>query len=118
MESIARILPSRTEGTIAAPPSKSAAHRALICAALAGGGRIDGILPSADMRATLGAALERHHLPIADTATLDDYLPGVALDKKRSGTDIDLALLKTIGESFIYRLPVALLGGFLRGEEI
>lgn len=64
------------------------------------------------------AALERHHLPIADTATLDDYLPGVALDKKRSGTDIDLALLKTIGESFIYRLPVALLGGFLRGEEI
>ena len=64
------------------------------------------------------AALERHHLPIADTATLDDYLPGVALDKKRSGTDIDLALLKNIGESFIYRLPVALLGGFLRGEEI
>lgn len=55
MESIARILPSRTAGTIAAPPSKSAAHRALICAALAGGGRIDGILPSADMRATLGA---------------------------------------------------------------
>ena len=64
------------------------------------------------------AVLERHGLPIADTATLDDYLPGVALDKKRSGTDIDLALLRRIGEGFLYRMPVALLGGFLRGEEL
>lgn len=64
------------------------------------------------------AVLERHGLPIADTATLDDYLPGVALDKKCSGTDIDLALLRRIGEGFLYRMPVALLGGFLRGEEL
>ena len=40
---------------------------------------------------------KRQGLPIADTATLDDYLPGVALDKKRSGTDIALALLRRIG---------------------
>lgn len=40
-------------GTIAAPPSKSAAHRALIAAALTGQSRIDGILPSDDMKATL-----------------------------------------------------------------
>lgn len=62
--------------------------------------------------------LERYHLPIADTATLDDYLPGVANDKKRSGSSIDLVLLHDIGDSFLYRLPLSLLGGFLRGEEI
>ena len=62
--------------------------------------------------------LERYHLPIADTATLDDYLPGVANDKKRAGSAIDLVLLHDIGDSFLYRLPLSLLGGFLRGEEI
>ena len=61
--------------------------------------------------------LEQYHLPIADTATLDDYLPSVGMDKKRSGSSIDLALLHTIGDSFIYRIPLSLLGGFLRGEE-
>ena len=62
--------------------------------------------------------LKKYHLPVADTATLDDYLPGVALDKKRSGSHIDLALLHTIGDSFVYRLPLTLLGAFLRGEEL
>lgn len=62
-------------------------------------------------------ALQRYDLPIADTATLDDYLPGVANDKKRAGDTIDLALLHTIGDSFIYRLPLSLLGAFLRGED-
>ncbi len=62
--------------------------------------------------------LKRYHLPVADTATLDDYLPGVANDKKRAGKHIDLALIKDIGEGFVYRLPLSLLGGFLRGEDI
>ena len=62
--------------------------------------------------------LTRYGLPVADTATLDDFLPGVANDKKRSGKYIDLALLHDIGDSFVYRLPLSLLGGFLRGEEI
>ena len=43
----------RIGGRITPPPSKSAAHRALLCAALAGNGTVDGILPSEDMRATL-----------------------------------------------------------------
>ncbi len=46
---------SSIAGTIAAPPSKSAAHRALICAALAGEGCVHGINDSDDMRATIGA---------------------------------------------------------------
>ncbi len=61
--------------------------------------------------------LQQYDLPVADTATLDDYLPGVANDKKRAGNYIDLALLHTIGDSFIYRLPLSLLGAFLRGED-
>lgn len=53
--SIVRIVPSVIEGTLTPPPSKSAAHRALICTALAGGGTVTGYQPSADMRATVSA---------------------------------------------------------------
>ena len=50
-----RILPGRAHGSVAAPPSKSAAHRLLLAAALARGeSRIHGISESEDMRATLG----------------------------------------------------------------
>ena len=42
-------------GTVTPPPSKSAAHRALICTALAGRGRVRGIIDSHDMQATLHA---------------------------------------------------------------
>ena len=42
-------------GSVDAPPSKSAAHRALICSFLAGGGNVEGIIGSNDMKATLGA---------------------------------------------------------------
>ncbi len=46
--------PSQIKGRAAAPPSKSVAHRALICAALSGGGSVRGVIDSDDMRATLG----------------------------------------------------------------
>ena len=43
-------------GTLAAPPSKSMAHRALLCAALAGGtSRVDNLAHSQDIDATLAA---------------------------------------------------------------
>lgn len=45
------VQPGTVSGRITPPPSKSAAHRALICAALAGGSTVDGVLPSADMQA-------------------------------------------------------------------
>lgn len=45
---------SSFNGTVAAPPSKSAAHRALICSFLAGGGTVEPIIDSNDMRATTG----------------------------------------------------------------
>lgn len=49
------IHPSAISGSIVPPRSKSAAHRALIAAALAGGGEVRGVQPSDDVLATLGA---------------------------------------------------------------
>lgn len=48
------ILPSTARGSVVAPPSKSMAHRLLICAGLCNGlSRISGIAPSQDVLATL-----------------------------------------------------------------
>ena len=49
-----KISPSSLCGTVSAPPSKSAAHRALICSFLSGGGSVEPIIDSNDMRATVG----------------------------------------------------------------
>lgn len=49
-----QVLPGQVGGAISPPPSKSAAHRALLCAGLAGQGTVQGILPSMDMQATIG----------------------------------------------------------------
>lgn len=48
------VSPSKLNGNITAPPSKSAAHRALICSFLAGGGTVFPIINSKDMQATQG----------------------------------------------------------------
>ena len=53
--SIVKLKNSILKGEISIPPSKSAAHRALICSFLAGGGDVEGIIESADMKATTGA---------------------------------------------------------------
>ena len=51
---IAEIRPSKGRGTMEAPPSKSMAHRLLICAGLSEGKSvIEGISSSEDMKATL-----------------------------------------------------------------
>jgi len=66
MRQTAIFLPSRPTGTIAAPPSKSMAHRLLICAGLANGeSAVRGVAPADDLLATmdclraLGARCER-----------------------------------------------------------
>lgn len=48
-----KISKSKLNGSIHIPPSKSAAHRALICSFLAGGGNVSPIIDSKDMKATL-----------------------------------------------------------------
>ena len=53
---IVKIHPARCCGTVRVPPSKSMAHRALLCAAFADGvSELSGITGSEDMEATLGA---------------------------------------------------------------
>ena len=47
------IIPSKLSGTVNVPPSKSYTHRALIAAALAGGGRVKRPLFCEDTLATL-----------------------------------------------------------------
>lgn len=65
-------------------------------------GTLDRLLP----------VLQAYGLPTADPAPLSAYLGGTALDKKRSGESIDLVLLRTIGESFVHRIPLAELPAF------
>ena len=48
-----KINPSRAKGTVGAPPSKSMAHRALICAALTDGSVVNNLSFSDDISATL-----------------------------------------------------------------
>ena len=48
------IRPGTARGTVAAPPSKSMAHRLLICAGLADGeSLVEGVDPSEDILATI-----------------------------------------------------------------
>ena len=51
---IAKIYPSSCHGNVLIPPSKSMAHRAIICASLASGiSRIDNVTYSQDILTTI-----------------------------------------------------------------
>lgn len=85
---------SKASGTIAAPPSKSMAHRALICGALSHGSKIDNIEYSNDILATLDclAALGAKIEKCGSTVTLGNLDPFVAkettLDCRESGSTL------------------------------
>ena len=67
------IKPGAARGAVSAPPSKSMGHRMLICAGLSGGPcRVEGIIPSEDMLATLDclSALGVEYDWQGDTVTL------------------------------------------------
>ena len=64
---IAKIQKSNISGTVQVPPSKSAAHRALICSFLAGGSNVSPLIDSKDMQATLGViSALKGDKPVAD----------------------------------------------------
>ena len=70
---IVKVSPAHLSGAVAAPPSKSLGHRALLCAGLAhGSSRLTGISDSQDMLATLDglAALGAQAERAADGALL------------------------------------------------
>ncbi len=106
-----RIIPGRARGTIAAPPSKSAAHRLLICGALAGDSRVRGLEMSEDILATLDCldALGYKYSLSGNTATFSGKVKGTG----------DL-LCRESGSTLRFMIPIALLEGekkTLRGSK-
>lgn len=104
---IAKIQKSNISGTVQVPPSKSAAHRALICSFLAGGGNVSPLIDSKDMQATLGViSALKGDKPVADCiesgSTLRFMIPVAA------------ALGKTVNFVGRGKLPERPIGDYLR----
>ncbi len=111
---IVTIKKSVAKGTIAAPPSKSMAHRALICGALSGGSKIENIEYSNDILATL------------------DCLSALGATVEKSGNTIQLGCLNPFiskeatldcresGSTLRFMIPLCMLSGnkiTLKGSE-
>ena len=101
------ILPQKAQGTVKAPPSKSMAHRLLICAAMAEGkSRIGGLSLSEDVSATLDclASLGISYSQNADEVTVygtdvTRSVPNAAFNCRESGSTLR------------FMIPIALLSG-------
>lgn len=56
---------------------------------------------------SLKEVLKSLNIPLTpDIATVKDLLEIIAVDKKNSGNDITLILLKDVGEGFLYKIPL------------
>lgn len=104
---IAKINPSVLKGNIVAPPSKSMAHRYIICASLAKGkSRINNIAYSEDIKATLdcvealGANVERGE----DFVVIRGFSPFDAKPKTALG-------VRESGSTLRFMIPIAMLSG-------
>lgn len=102
------IKPGVASGKVAAPPSKSIAHRLLICAGMCEGESfIDGIADCEDVDATidclraLGAACER---------LADGRMRVIGCDMKKAMPSLPLPCRES-GSSLRFFLPIALLSG-------
>lgn len=61
----------------------------------------------------LAEVLKKNSLPVSSSFAKKDVLKAVLHDKKISGSFIDLAVLKSIGSSFIHRVPCSKIAYFL-----
>lgn len=99
-----RITPAPLKGTVKIPPSKSAAHRALICAALAAGeSNISPVYPTEDLSATTRgcAALGAQISPDGLSLKVRGIVPGAA---PPSPVEIDCG---ESGSTLRFLLPIA-----------
>ncbi|MBQ8146231.1 MAG: 3-phosphoshikimate 1-carboxyvinyltransferase [Clostridia bacterium] len=97
---------SRAEGKAFAPPSKSYAHRLLICGALANGSSIiDGVSESVDMEATLGCirALGASYTKTGDRVSING---GINKENKKR-----ILNCFESGSTLRFFIPIALLTG-------
>lgn len=94
---LVKVSPARCRGTVAVPPSKSMAHRALLCAGLAGGvSHLRGIGSSQDMAATLsalealGARVTQQEgvCTVQGTGGFPTGLPDLSVDCRESGSTL------------------------------
>lgn len=103
----AEMQPSRLCGEVVAPPSKSMAHRMLICAGLAEGtSRIQGISDSEDMLATLDVltGLGAQYRRDGDTVTIE------GIDPRTAHPDVPLHC-RECGSTLRFFIPICLLSG-------
>lgn len=61
----------------------------------------------------LAEVLKKNSLPVSSSFAKKDVLKAVLHDKKISGSFIDLVVLKSIGSSFIHRVPCSKIADFL-----
>ena len=61
----------------------------------------------------LAEVLKKNSLPVSSSFAKKNVLKAVLHDKKISGSFIDLAVLKSIGSSFIHRVPCSKIADFL-----
>ena len=102
-----RIFPSPCQGAIRVPPSKSAAHRAILCAALAGGtSRIQNLRWSQDILATLDAveALGAHVQRGDDWVSVE----GVGFPRAEGSFSVDC---RESGSTLRFLIPLCSLTG-------
>ena len=108
---IAEISPGELSGSITVPPSKSIAHRAIICASLAEGtSTIENYMPSKDMEATIngmiamGALIEEER----DEAAQNSMLVVTGGLKRKECVEIDCI---ESGSTLRFLIPLALIYG-------
>lgn len=95
---------SKAIGTILAPPSKSVAHRALICAAISSGTLVSNVAFSDDITATLdclealGATVKRYENSV--------FLGGLGPESFKDGT---VLFCNESGSTLRFMLPICLL---------
>ena len=101
------IHPGKAVGTVAAPPSKSMAHRLLICAGLAGGtSRIRGLAYNEDILATIDCLRA-----LGATCTVEgDTVTVAGMDPSRAAPVQNLCCRES-GSTLRFFIPLALLCG-------
>jgi len=92
MSGYVEITPFKCNGEITAPPSKSMAHRALICAYLGGNSEVDGIGSSVDVLTTLNAlkAMGANFQKIGDKVVFGKFnaVESCVIDCRESGSTL------------------------------
>ncbi len=101
---ICEIIPSRARGTVFAPPSKSMAHRTLICGAFSEKSTVRGVDMSKDIEATIGClrALGTEIEYENGTVRIGGFDP----DKIKEGTEL---FANESGSTLRFLIPVCLL---------